>query len=65
MSEDEFLIIACKSFEKQVINYSNKIKIKKIPQLILGKCVFNKDDYSLNIVNPPKYEDEEEEECYE
>ena len=65
MSEDEFLIIACKSFEKQVLNYSNKIKIKKIPQLILGKCVFDKDDYSLNIVNPPKYEDEEEEECYE
>ena len=65
MSEDEFLIIACKSFEKQVINYSNKIKIKKIPQLILGKCVFDKDDYSLNIINPPKYEDEEGEECCE
>lgn len=65
MSEDEFLVIACKSFEKQVINYSNKIKIKKIPQLILGKCVFDKDDYSLNIINPPMYEDEEEEECCE
>lgn len=60
MSEDEFLLIACKSFDKSAINISDKIKIKKIPQMLLGKCEFGKDDYSLNIVNPPVYEYEEE-----
>lgn len=60
MSDDEFLLIACKSFDKSAINISDKIKIKKIPQMLLGKCEFGKDDYSLNIVNPPVYEYEEE-----
>lgn len=60
MSEDEFLIIACKSFDKSASKISDKIKIKKIPQMLLGKCEFGKDDYSLNIINPPVYEDEED-----
>ena len=60
MADDEFLLIACKSFDKSAINISDKIKIKKIPQMLLGKCEFGKDDYSLNIVNPPVYEYEEE-----
>lgn len=61
MSDDEFLLIACKSFDKSAANVSDKIKIKKIPQMLLGKCEFGKDDYSLNIINPPVYEYEEEE----
>lgn len=60
MSDDEFLLIACKSFDKSAINISDKIKIKKIPQMLLGKCEFGKDDYSLNIINPPVYEYEED-----
>ena len=60
MSEDEFLLIACKSFEKNASNYSEKIKIKKIPQMLLGKCEFGKDNYNLNIINPPVYDEEEE-----
>jgi len=58
MAEDEFLIIACKAYDKFCSEYSKKIKIKKIPQMLLGKCEFGKDDYSLNIVNPPVYEEE-------
>jgi len=58
MAEDEFLIIACKAYDKFCSDYSKKIKIKKIPQMLLGKCEFGKDDYSLNIVNPPVYEEE-------
>ena len=61
MADDEFLVIACKSFEKVADSVSNKIKIKKIPQMLLGKCEFGKDNYDLNIVHPPVYEDEEEE----
>lgn len=61
MADDEFLVIACKSYEKSADSVSNKIKIKKIPQMLLGKCEFGKDNYDLNIVHPPVYEDEEEE----
>ncbi len=61
MADDEFLVIACKSFEKAADSISNRIKIKKIPQMLLGKCEFGKDNYDLNIVHPPVYEDEEEE----
>ena len=62
MSEDEYLVIACKAFDKTCKDFSRKITIKKIPQMLLGKCEFGKDDYSLNIVNPPIYEEEDDNE---
>lgn len=62
MAEDEFLIIACKAYDKFCSDYSKKINIKKIPQMLLGKCEFGKDDYNLNIVNPPVYEEEYDDE---
>ncbi len=33
--------------------------------MLLSRCEFDKDNYNLNIVNPPVYEDYEEEECDE
>ena len=33
--------------------------MKKIPQMLLDRCEFGKDDYSLNIVHPSAYEVEE------
>lgn len=59
MNEGEYLIIACRSFDANIDKLYKNITIKKIPQMLLGKCEFNKDDYSLNIVNPPIYEDDE------
>lgn len=59
MNEDEYLIIACRSFDASIDKAYKNITIKKIPQMLLRKCEFNKDDYALNIVNPPIYEDEE------
>ena len=61
MKENEFLIIACKSYDDKLERVSKKIVIKKIPQMLLSKCEFDKKDYNLNIVNPPVYEDEEAE----
>lgn len=61
MEEDEYLIIACKSFEAGLDKLYSNITIKKIPQMLLSRCEFGKDNYNLNIVNPPVYEDEEEE----
>ena len=61
MQDDEFLIIACKSFISGVGNQFNNIKVKKIPQMLLDNCEFGKKDYNLNIVRPPVYEEESEE----
>lgn len=59
MKDDEFLIIACTSFDSALAKMYKNISIKKIPQMLLNSCEFGKDDYALNIVNPPLYEDEE------
>lgn len=60
MAEDEFLIIACKSYDSACANSYKNITIKKIPQMLLDSCEFSKENYNLNIVNPPVYNDQEE-----
>lgn len=60
MDESEYLIIACKSYDKSIEYKYPNIKIKKIPQMLLDKCEFGVNDYNLNIINPPTIEDEEE-----
>lgn len=57
MKEDESLLICCTSFSKGANKYPN-INIKKIPKMLLGRCEFGKEDYSLNIINMPKDDDE-------
>ena len=54
---DESLLVCCKSFAKGCQGRHKNITIKKIPQMLLGRCEFGKDDYSLNIVNLPVNED--------
>lgn len=53
MQEDESLLICCTAFQKECTNHSSRITVKKIPQMLLGRCEFNKDDYSLNIIDMP------------
>lgn len=60
MEENEYLIIACKSFDGEIENKYPNITIKKIPQMLLSKCEFDRDNYNLNIINPPTYEDTDE-----
>lgn len=64
MKYGEYLVIACKSFENGLDKLYPNITIKKIPQMLLSRCEFDKDNYNLNIVNPPVYNNEEEE-CYD
>jgi len=59
MQPNESLLVCCKSFAKGCINRHSNITIKKIPQMLLGRCEFGKDDYSFNIVNLPKDEQDE------
>ena len=60
MQPDDGLLICCKShFEGADGKYSN-ITVKKIPSMLLGKCEFGRDDYSLNIVDMPRNPDDPE-----
>jgi len=60
MQDDEFLVIACKAYEAVCEYQFKNIKIKKIPNMLLSKCEFGKEDYNLNIVHPPVYEENED-----
>lgn len=60
MAEDESLLICCTSFQREYKSAFSNISIKKIPQMLLGRCEFGKDDYSLNIIEVPEVECEEE-----
>ena len=62
MSENEFLIIACRTYDKGADRAYKNIKIKKIPQVILDNCEYDRENYNLNIINPPVSEDFEDEE---
>lgn len=65
MEDCEYLIIACRSYDSGLDKAYENITIKKIPQMLLDRCEFGKTDYNLNIVHPPVYDDEDEEDCYE
>jgi len=60
MEEDEYLVIACCSYDKEIEKTNPHITVKKIPQMLLERCEFDKADYNLNIIHPPVCEDEEE-----
>ena len=62
MKEGETLLVCCTAFQKECRNAFPNITIKKIPQMLLGRCEFAHDDYSLNIVELPVVEEDEFEE---
>jgi adenine-specific DNA-methyltransferase len=53
MQPDESLLIACKAYQKECAHCYPNISIKKIPNMLLGRCEFGREDYSLNIVQVP------------
>ena len=59
MGEDESLLICCKAFQPECKSASKKITVKKIPAVLLDKCEFDHDDYSLNVVELPNLNDED------
>lgn len=60
MQPGETLLICCKSFQKECKGKFGNITIKKIPQMLLGRCEYGKEDYSLNIINMPTSEQDSE-----
>ena len=65
MQPDESLLICCKSFSKACESRYLNITVRKIPKMLLGRCEFGKEDYSLNIVNLPVDRDEGKNEYHE
>lgn len=61
MKEGEYLVIACKSYDSGIDKLYKNIKVKKIPQYLLGRCEFGKDNYNLNIIDVPTCEEDEDE----
>jgi adenine-specific DNA-methyltransferase len=59
MQEGESLLICCKAFQEACEHKYPAINIRKIPVMLLGRCEFGKNDYSLNIINMPREEEEE------
>lgn len=49
MQPTESLLIACKAFDEACTDRYDNITVKKIPQVLLGRCEFGKEDYSLNV----------------
>lgn len=65
MQEGESLLICCTAFQKECAHHATNITVKKIPQMLLGRCQFSKDDYSLNIIDMPPLDDEADEDYAE
>lgn len=61
MKEGESLLVCCTAFQRECRTAFPNITIKKIPQMLLGRCEFAHDDYSLNIVELPTIEEEYDE----
>ena len=60
MSEDESLLVCAKTFQDACLSRYDNITLKKIPKVLLGKCEFAKDDYSLNITETEEVEADDE-----
>ncbi len=50
---EESLLICCTQHEAGLENAYPNINLRKIPTMLLNRCEFSKDDYSLNIVDSP------------
>lgn len=52
VGEERSLLICCKAFRANPDAFPN-LSIRKIPQAVLRKCEWGRDDYSLNVANLP------------
>jgi len=55
VGEERSLLVCCKAFKANVSAFQN-LTIKKIPNAVLRKCEWNRDDYSLQVaeLKPPE-----------
>jgi len=60
MQDGEYLVVACKTYDDGLEKQFKNITIKKIPQVLLGRCEFGKDNYNLNVVDVPTIDEDDE-----
>jgi adenine-specific DNA-methyltransferase len=53
VGDERTLLVCCKAFHANADAFEN-LTIRKIPQAVLRKCEWGKDDYSLNVANLPE-----------
>jgi len=53
VGDERTLLVCCKAFHANPDAFLN-LTIRKIPQAVLRKCEWGKDDYSLNVANLPE-----------
>jgi adenine-specific DNA-methyltransferase len=59
-SETQSLVICASAFQVGIKNNFPNIKLRKIPQSVLSKCEYGADNYNLNVVELPDFEETEE-----
>jgi adenine-specific DNA-methyltransferase len=52
VSDGQSLLVCCSAFKSDANRYPN-LTLKKIPKMVLTKCEWGHDDYSLNVENLP------------
>ena len=55
----ENLLICAPAFDNGLSKRYDNINVRKIPMSVLQKCEFGIDNYDLNIIDPPTFDDEE------
>ncbi len=52
VGDEKSLLVCCSAFKGDANRYPN-LTLKKIPKMVLTKCEWGHDDYSLNVENLP------------
>lgn len=55
----EYLLICAPAFDNGLSKRYDNINVRKIPMSVLQKCEFGIENYDLNIIDPPTFDDEE------
>lgn len=60
ISDTQSLVICASAFQVGIKNNFPNIKLRKIPQSVLSKCEYGANNYNLNVVELPDFEETEE-----
>lgn len=58
VGEDRTLLVCCSAFRCKADRFKN-LTLKKIPKMLLSRCEWGHDDYSLNVENLPMKEEKQ------
>jgi adenine-specific DNA-methyltransferase len=60
VSENRSLLVCCSAFRVKALSQFPNLTIKKIPKMVLNRCEWGRDDYSLEIKSLPQRPAEQE-----